>query len=194
MDNRGCFHAASVLTTFLIGSFWAEFQPSTLLRTSSIFADMSGQASYSTTGSRAQLVLESEFSGAFIDAKTRMASLDIPFVEMADPVHQALLEIYVANTLHADESRLLRVISVDFFQVSAHDDAFSGPSCWCVIVGRIDQTKSLPEKRSSAPPADPTPPPARAPDPTAAADPDCFPDKCTPSTPVQPSFARAPLL
>jgi hypothetical protein len=32
-DNRGCFHAASVLTTFLIGSFWAELQPPTLLRT-----------------------------------------------------------------------------------------------------------------------------------------------------------------
>ena len=32
MDNRGCFHAASVLTTFLIGSFWAELRPSTLRR------------------------------------------------------------------------------------------------------------------------------------------------------------------
>jgi len=25
MDNRGCFHAASVLTVFLIGGFWVEF-------------------------------------------------------------------------------------------------------------------------------------------------------------------------
>jgi hypothetical protein len=27
LDNRGCFHAASVLTDFLIGSFWAELDP-----------------------------------------------------------------------------------------------------------------------------------------------------------------------
>ena len=33
MDNRGCFHAASVLTTVHISSFLAELQPSTSLRT-----------------------------------------------------------------------------------------------------------------------------------------------------------------
>jgi hypothetical protein len=32
MDNRGCFHAASVLTGFVIGSFWAKLQHSTLRR------------------------------------------------------------------------------------------------------------------------------------------------------------------
>lgn len=57
------------------------------------------KASYSTSGSRAQLVLEPGFSGAFIEAKTRMARLDIRFVEVSDPIRQALLEIYVATAL-----------------------------------------------------------------------------------------------
>jgi hypothetical protein len=39
------------------------------------------------------------FGPAFIRAKARLAELDLRFVEEADPVRQALLEIYVAVVL-----------------------------------------------------------------------------------------------
>lgn len=47
------------------------------------------------------VVLESEFSGAFSDAKTRMDLFDSRFVEVVDPVHQALLEIRLATALQS---------------------------------------------------------------------------------------------
>lgn len=57
-------------------------------------------ASYAKQGSRGDLVkTEPAFAAAFVAAKSRVASLDIRFVEEADPVRQALLEIYVATVL-----------------------------------------------------------------------------------------------
>ena len=57
------------------------------------------KAAYSTTGSRAALVTDSKFGSAFCRAKARLAGMDLRFVEEADPIRQALLEIYVAVTL-----------------------------------------------------------------------------------------------
>jgi hypothetical protein len=42
MDNRGCFHAASVLTTLLIGSFGAEFEPQDCEGLPTVFKDLEG--------------------------------------------------------------------------------------------------------------------------------------------------------
>jgi hypothetical protein len=56
-------------------------------------------ATYSTAGSRAQLVQDPAFSAAFIAAKERLRAMEIRFVEESDPVQQALLEIYVATVL-----------------------------------------------------------------------------------------------
>lgn len=56
-------------------------------------------ASYTKQGSRGDLVNDPAFAAAFVAAKSRVASLDIRFVEEADPVRQALLEIYVATVL-----------------------------------------------------------------------------------------------
>jgi hypothetical protein len=56
-------------------------------------------ASYSPEGSRANLVNDSVFGPAFADAKRRVANMDLRFVEEADPVKQALLEIYTATAL-----------------------------------------------------------------------------------------------
>jgi hypothetical protein len=57
------------------------------------------KASYSPIGSRAELVTDPVFGPAFTSAKSRLTSMDLRFVEEADPVRQALLEIYVATTL-----------------------------------------------------------------------------------------------
>jgi hypothetical protein len=57
------------------------------------------KASYTTQGSRAQLVKDAVFGSAFQSAKTRLANMDLRFVEERDPVSQALLEIYVAVVL-----------------------------------------------------------------------------------------------
>jgi hypothetical protein len=57
------------------------------------------KASYSSVGSRAELVTDSVFGPAFVRAKARLADLDLRFVEEVDPVRQALLEIYVAVVL-----------------------------------------------------------------------------------------------
>jgi hypothetical protein len=57
------------------------------------------KASYSTEGSRAALLANPEFGLAFAQAKTWLAGIDLRFVEENDPVHQALLEIYVAVAL-----------------------------------------------------------------------------------------------
>lgn len=56
-------------------------------------------ASYTTVGSRGDLVNDPAFAAAFLAAKSRVASLDIRFVEEADSVRQVLLEIYVATVL-----------------------------------------------------------------------------------------------
>ena len=57
------------------------------------------KASYKTKGSRAELVNDSVFGTAFLEAKERISKMDIRFIEETDPVSQALLEIYVATVL-----------------------------------------------------------------------------------------------
>lgn len=57
------------------------------------------KATYTTKGSRADLLNDPAFAAAFINAKARISSMGIRFVEETDPVRQALLEIYVATVL-----------------------------------------------------------------------------------------------
>jgi len=57
------------------------------------------KATYKTKGSRAELARDAVFGPAFIDAKERIARMDIRYVEENDPVSQTLLEIYVATVL-----------------------------------------------------------------------------------------------
>jgi hypothetical protein len=57
------------------------------------------KATYSSTGSRGNLVKDMTFGPAFVRAKARIADMDLRFVEEVDPVRQALLEVYVAVTL-----------------------------------------------------------------------------------------------
>jgi hypothetical protein len=57
------------------------------------------KASYKTEGSRAELMKDPEFSAAFNQAKARIREMDIRFVSEADPLRQAVLEIYVAIAL-----------------------------------------------------------------------------------------------
>jgi hypothetical protein len=57
------------------------------------------KATYTTAGSRADLVTHEIFGPAFVQAKFRVANMDLRFVEEIDPVRQALLEIYAAITL-----------------------------------------------------------------------------------------------
>lgn len=56
-------------------------------------------ASYSKSGSRAELLKNATFRSAFDNAKRRIALMDIRFVEEQDPTRQALLEIYTATVL-----------------------------------------------------------------------------------------------
>ncbi len=56
-------------------------------------------ASYKKEGSRSKLIQEPDFRAAFDQAKARIREMDVRFVEEADPVLQALLEIYVAVSL-----------------------------------------------------------------------------------------------
>jgi hypothetical protein len=55
--------------------------------------------SYSQSGSRAGLLRDEVFAGAFREAKLRVADMDLRFVEEQDPRSQALLEIYAATAL-----------------------------------------------------------------------------------------------
>jgi hypothetical protein len=55
--------------------------------------------SYTPKGSRADLCKDPDFRRAFSEAKGRVASMEIRYIEEADPVKQALLEIYVATVL-----------------------------------------------------------------------------------------------
>jgi predicted GIY-YIG superfamily endonuclease len=50
-------------------------------------------------GSRDALMNDAKFVAAFEDAKARIRKMNLRFVEEADPVRQALLEIYVAIAL-----------------------------------------------------------------------------------------------
>jgi len=56
-------------------------------------------ASYKKEGSRSKLMQDPAFRAAFDQAKTRIREMDVRFVEVANPVRQALLEIYVAVSL-----------------------------------------------------------------------------------------------
>ncbi len=56
-------------------------------------------AAYSVKGSRKMLCAEPDFWEAFTQAKTRVRSMDLRFVEEADPTRQALLEIYASVVL-----------------------------------------------------------------------------------------------
>lgn len=57
------------------------------------------KATYKPEGSRAALLKDPEFSTAFREAKARLRSMTIRFVEEVDPIRQALLEIYSAMRL-----------------------------------------------------------------------------------------------
>jgi hypothetical protein len=59
------------------------------------------KASYAKSGSRPDLLNDATFALAFEDAKRRIASMDLRFVEEEDPTQQALLEIYAATILNA---------------------------------------------------------------------------------------------
>ena len=56
-------------------------------------------ATYSTEGSRGELERDSVFAKAFSKAKTRVRAMDIRYIAEADPMRQALLEMYVALSL-----------------------------------------------------------------------------------------------
>lgn len=54
---------------------------------------------YSLDGSRSDLELRPVFSAEFIRQKQRIRTMELRFVEEADPMRQALLEMYVAVAL-----------------------------------------------------------------------------------------------
>jgi predicted GIY-YIG superfamily endonuclease len=56
-------------------------------------------ASYSKSGSRAELLKDVAFASAFEAAKRRITSMDLRYVEESNPTRQALLEIYIATVL-----------------------------------------------------------------------------------------------
>jgi predicted GIY-YIG superfamily endonuclease len=56
-------------------------------------------ASYTPDGSRAALLVLPEFAAAFVAAKQRIRKMNLRYVEEADPLRQALLEIYVSIVL-----------------------------------------------------------------------------------------------
>lgn len=57
-------------------------------------------ASYKTQGSRRWLVDDPNFARIFLEAKARIRSMEVRFVEEADQLRQALLEMYVAVVLN----------------------------------------------------------------------------------------------
>jgi predicted GIY-YIG superfamily endonuclease len=63
--------------------------------------EMTGRwtAAYSSVGSRVSLSSDGVFGEAFTQAKARVRSMDLRFVEEADPTRQALLEIYASVVL-----------------------------------------------------------------------------------------------
>lgn len=58
-------------------------------------------ASYTTAGSRADLIRDAAFLAAFNEAKARIRKMDLRYVEVVEPVTQALLEMYAAMALDA---------------------------------------------------------------------------------------------
>jgi len=59
------------------------------------------RATYTKSGSRKELCLDSIFGPTFTRAKERVSRMDIRFVEEGNATSQALLEIYVATVLGA---------------------------------------------------------------------------------------------
>ena len=57
------------------------------------------EVSYRSESSRSSLLLDSEFANAFLLAKRRVRAMDLRYVEEADQLRQALLEIYVSVVL-----------------------------------------------------------------------------------------------
>jgi len=57
------------------------------------------KAAYSSNGSRSSLQNDSNFNAEFDAAKSRVAQMDIRFIEETDSIRQALLEIYIATVL-----------------------------------------------------------------------------------------------
>ena len=57
------------------------------------------KATYEPSGSRSDLEKNPRFSGAFSAAKDRVRRMDVRFVAEADPIRQALLEMYAALEL-----------------------------------------------------------------------------------------------
>lgn len=59
------------------------------------------KATYSSTGSRRELLADERFAAAFKAAKDRIRKMEIRFVEETDANRQALLEIYVTIAVSA---------------------------------------------------------------------------------------------
>jgi predicted GIY-YIG superfamily endonuclease len=57
------------------------------------------EATYSKKGSRVELEKDPEFGSAFQDAKARVRTMNIRYIEENEPMRQALLEMYVALSL-----------------------------------------------------------------------------------------------
>ncbi len=56
-------------------------------------------ASYTTKGSRSELMKDPAFRNEFDQAKARIRNMDVRFVEETEAVRQAILEIYIAVSL-----------------------------------------------------------------------------------------------
>ncbi|MFX1566596.1 MAG: GIY-YIG nuclease family protein [Promethearchaeota archaeon] len=59
------------------------------------------KASYQKVGSREDLLNQPDFRFAFDEARQRIKEMDVQFVEEADPIRQALLEICTAMKVRA---------------------------------------------------------------------------------------------
>jgi hypothetical protein len=57
------------------------------------------EVAYSKKGGRVSLTAEPAFAIAFTEAKARIRQMDLRFVEVIEPLQQALLEIYAAVVL-----------------------------------------------------------------------------------------------
>jgi len=58
-------------------------------------------ATYTREGSRKELLADNAFKAEYENAKNRIRRMNVRYVHEADPVRQALLEIYVAVTTQA---------------------------------------------------------------------------------------------
>lgn len=56
---------------------------------------------YRKSGGRKELLARDDFRAALVSAKDRIRRMDLTVVEEADPVTQAVLEIYAADALEA---------------------------------------------------------------------------------------------